>query len=566
MRQDAACTLASISAVLRHLQPFLAVGPHSGPVHQTRFGREDDFFVRLDALDDLHKIVVHESDLDRLQLRAAIAIRSEIRGAYYQLGFALFQTGDFVEAGRAFARELDFQPPDSHSLYYLARIRLLSSQPREAIAFFEKSLEAGEVLDVRRRLASGYLGQGQIDRAIPFLEESIRVRPEDGDLHYLLGRAYQQKGKVAAAQLEFDAARRWQGKARTEMQALTRLQQALVENSQADVLAVTRELENSRDPDVLLAAATTLGRAGLHQEAVSFLEKSIGLQPNLVEAHYNLARALIALHEMERAQQELRVSVELRPDFYEAEALLGTLLADSGQSENAIPHLRAAVQLRSDSPRLIMLLGLQYFEQRYYQDAIELLEKCVRLDPGNPEPLFLLIQAHYRNLEYEPALKLAQETLKMFPDNPMAHFHVGAQLNNFSRLPEAKAELEETLAKDPKLLEARVMLGDVLFKMGEPQDSLLQLRQALSDDPKLMDAYSGIGKALIQLKRYPETSVAMQQAIQIDDKVPSPHLYLSQAYRALGRTEDAKKEAEVFGRLNAERAKSRDKDVERKYR
>ena len=53
------------------------------------------------------------------ELRAAIAIHPDIRGAYYQLGFALFQLKNFKEAEKAFTKELDFQPPDAYSLYYL---------------------------------------------------------------------------------------------------------------------------------------------------------------------------------------------------------------------------------------------------------------------------------------------------------------------------------------------------------------------------------------------------------------------------------------------------------------
>jgi hypothetical protein len=56
-------------------------------------------------------------------LRAALAIQSEIRGANYQLGFALFELGDLKEAEKAFIKELGFQPPDNYSLYYLGRIQ-----------------------------------------------------------------------------------------------------------------------------------------------------------------------------------------------------------------------------------------------------------------------------------------------------------------------------------------------------------------------------------------------------------------------------------------------------------
>jgi tetratricopeptide (TPR) repeat protein len=110
-----------------------------------------------------------------------------------------------------------------------------------------------------------------------------------------------------------------------------------------------------------------------------------------------------------------------------------------------------------------------------------------------------------------------------------------------------------------------VALGDVLFRMGKPEESMVQFREALAGDPQLMNAHAGIGKALIQLKRYPEAAAAMEQAIGLDSKLAPLHLYLSQAYRALGRAEEAKKEAETFGQLNQERAKARDQEVDRKH-
>ena len=57
----------------------------------------------------------------------------------------------------------------------------------------------------------------------------------------------------------------------------------------------------------------------------------------------------------------------------------------------------------------------------------------------------------------------------------------------------------------------------------------------------------------------------MEKAIVVDPELASLRLYLSQAYRAEGRMEDAKREAAVFTRLNNKRAQRRDQDVERTY-
>lgn len=212
-----------------------------------------------------------------------------------------------------------------------------------------------------------------------------------------------------------------------------------------------------------------------------------------------------------------------------------------------------------------MMLGLQYFQLNYFADAIEVLKKAAVLEPANPDASYLLIQAFYRNNEYERALHVAEETAAHFPDRALSHYHLGAQLNNFSRLAEARQQLDLALAKDPGLVEAQTMQGDVLFKMGKADESLQYFRQALALDPKQMDAYAGMGKALIQLKRYPEAAETMEEAVKIDPKLASIHLYLSQAFRALGRPDDAKKEAAVFGVLNQERAAARDREGDRKY-
>ncbi len=71
---------------------------------------------------------------------------------------------------------------------------------------FEKSLTAGEVLDVRQRLGAAYLARGRIELAVRFLRLSIRVRPEDGALHYFFGRAYRAASReTLSGTVEFAA-------------------------------------------------------------------------------------------------------------------------------------------------------------------------------------------------------------------------------------------------------------------------------------------------------------------------------------------------------------------------
>ena len=133
------------------------------------------------------------------------------------------------------------------------------------------------------------------------------------------------------------------------------------------------------------------------------------------------------------------------------------------------------------------------------------------------------------------------------------------------RFEDAKGHLERAVAIDSGFAEAHRVLGEVALKLGDAEGSLSHFRRAITEDASSTEAYAGLGKALIQLRRYEETVTEMEQAIKRVPELASLHLYLSQAYRAAGRMEDAKRAAATFTELNQERALQRDRDVEREY-
>lgn len=504
-------------------------------------------------------------DLVVRELEQAIGIHSNIPGAYYQLGLAQWHLQNMEQAKGAFMRELEFQPPDAFSLYYLGRISLTEGNTEEAVRYFERVVAIGTILDVRSRLASGYLRTGRLSDAVDLLEESVRRWPEQGETHYLLGQAYQRQGRGADAKHEFELAQRWKNKLQDEIRGLVELRMLLQNKKLIEAEARAKELSQSGDPDVMLSAAIALGRNGLHSKALPILRKVIEIRPRRSEAYYNLALAHVSLERPADAVPKLEQAVELRPEFYEARALLGNLLAQAGKFEDAIPHLRMALTIRPDSVKLHALLGLQYLQGRYYDEAVKIFGQAVDLDPANADLRFLLVDAHHKNHDFEQALKEAQAALAKFPELSNSHYQVAWQLENMGRFDEARVRLEQAVAIDSGFAEAHRMLGDVVLRLGDAEGSLVHFRQALAQDPSSAESYAGLGKALIQLRRYEETISAMERAIKTSSELAPLHLYLSQAYRATGRMEDAKREAATFTKLNQERALRRDRDVEREY-
>ncbi len=499
------------------------------------------------------------------QLRRAIDIHPEIPGAYYQLGLAHWHLRDLDEARRAFLRELEFDPPDAYSLYYLGRIELSDGNTAEAVGCFERVLSVGTILDVRARLASGYLRMGRVAEAVELLEETVGKWPEKGETHYLLGQAYRRQGRDSEARHEFDLAERWKRKLQGEIEGLVGLRVLLQKGNLVGARARARDLAGSGDPDVMLAAATALGRSGLHGDAVPVLRQVLDLRPGSAEAHYNMALAHASLDRSTDAVPHLRQAVALRPEFYEPRMMLGNVLAQAGDCEGAIPHLRVAAAVRKDSAKLAAFLGLQYLQCRYYREAIGSFRRAVELDPANADLRFLLVDAHFRNHDFERALEEARAARDRFPDIANSHYQIAWQLENMGRFEESRAHLERAVSIDSGLADAHRMLGAVALRLGEAEASVGHFRRALALDPGLPQASAGLGQALIRLRKYDEAVAEMEAAIKVLPGQGPLHLYLSQAYRATGRIDDARREAATATRLNRERARERDRDVEREY-
>jgi tetratricopeptide (TPR) repeat protein len=497
-------------------------------------------------------------------LEHALALTRNIKGAYYQLGYAYWKLHRYADAGKAFERELKFDPPDPYSLYYLGRIAAAQGRHREAIRHFQKAAAISPILEVHQRLGSAYLQVGDLARAINNYERAVKLHPARGDAHYQLARAYQRAGREADARRELETTRDLKGGHQEQIRDLMQCERLLNQNEHAEALALARKLAEVRDPDLLISVGSLIGRYGHHRKAFEYLEQAAWLAPSF-EAHFNLAVTLVALKDLLPATAALREAVRLKPESYEARSLLGTLLAQQGRDEESIAHLRKAVEMRADNPRLLALLGLKYTEGRYYSDAIAVLREAIRLQPANPELRFLLIQAHYMNQDSELALEEARTTANDFPALAKSHLVFALQLQNMGRYEEARPPLERALAVDPNLGEAYGALGDVLLRQGEVEQGLAYLRTATERRPDLVEPHIGVGKALIQLKRYDEAIGAMQNAIRLHADQAQPHLYLSQAYRALGRLADSKRASETFSALNRQRMERRDREGARRY-
>ena len=317
-----------------------------------------------------YTIDMRGGDPDRIvaEYQAAAAIRPHFPPVFHRLGEAYARQGRLVEARAAYERAQYLDPQQAVSHRDLAQILLATGEVEAAIDHFEKaaSLALADDYTVYAGLAQAYRQRGEPGRAeeaaakaqstrntltlpdplrrevdsiavnaqvaydrallrvragdhagaIPDLEIVAEVRPEDPDVHYLLGRAYYNVGRIEPTE--------------------THLRKAIALSPQP------------------AAAHASLGEAyigaGRVDEGLSHLRRAVELVPDEAWLHARLASGLAHAGDLREAVAQYEQALALDPELAQAHLGLGQTKERLGLVEEAVEHYRAALRFDPDSP------------------------------------------------------------------------------------------------------------------------------------------------------------------------------------------------------------------------
>jgi tetratricopeptide (TPR) repeat protein len=290
----------------------------------------------------------------------------------------------------------------------------------------------------------------------------------------------------------------------------------------------------------------------------------------------------IAIAEQGDENRALALTQDLlaqHPNFEPALKFQGALLEDLGNGPGAIASFQAALKLAPADPELLFKVGLYQLQTSHNAEAINLLARALKYTPRDRDTLYYLAQAYHLNGDSDLALKTIQQCLKVDPNNASVWQKYGELLCSSGDCQAATEWLLKAQQSDPTLdridfdlgvasfrsmdldqalqystqaaqrkpndLTVQALLAAVYVKLGKWQDakpifqSILQVKR--DDVPSLL----GLGQCELELKNYQQAADLLEQLVRQDPTQILAHFYLSRAYAGLGRTSDAKYEAEL---------------------
>ena len=354
--------------------------------------------------------------------------------------------------------------------------------------------------------------------------------------------------------------------------------------------------QTQADPKAELATHMQKAQSYIQQKrpdlAIPELEAAAQLDPDNFEIQGNLGVLLFFSGKQAEAIPHLRVAVERQTGLAKIQGILGIAELHTQDFADGRKDLEAAFPL-IDDPRFKVQAGLElvsaYTSTSELARAAEVLEQLKKVAPDNPEVLYASYRT-YADLSSEAmiALSLAEpdsaqmhqllaheeikegntngaiaqyrKALAINPHLPGAHLEL-AELLNSAQDPaikkQAEVEFRSALQDDPRDEKALCELAEIAVTKGDENGALQDYSTALKLQPGDAGAKLGLAKALLEMNKPDEALPLLESSVQLEPTNATAHYRLATLYKKLGRTEDARREVELYEKYKEMKEKLR---------
>jgi tetratricopeptide (TPR) repeat protein len=304
--------------------------------------------------------------------------------------------GDLARAETELQSVLRNDSDDYRALELLGMVRAQQQRNREAEQLFERVVTSKpEFVSAHVNLGLLYAQAGELEKAVPQLQEALRLDPSRTDVAAALANLWREQASSALNSNNPEKA----------LSVLLQARKVAPDNPDVQFELGMVALRMSLLPDAVTAFQTTLklrpddamavyglGRAYMEfakfEDARQQFAHYIELRPNDASGHYGLGMSLAALEQLQAARSEFEKSIALAPLQTESYFRLGLLELESKDLDSAAKNLRRVLDRDPKHAGALAAMGRLEFQQKNYSGAVELLQQAVASNAG-------LREAHY---------------------------------------------------------------------------------------------------------------------------------------------------------------------------
>ncbi|MBB5342439.1 tetratricopeptide repeat protein [Tunturibacter empetritectus] len=291
---------------------------------------------------------------------------------------------------------------------------------------------------------------------------------------------------------------------------------------------------------------------GLAVDALKQLDTLAAEKPVQAGVYRVRGLALYSLNDFTDADVALASALKQDPHDEESTQLRGLTLFRMGRPADAIPLLESTsswTALTKIDPNYV--LALCYVDTNQFDKARAAFATQYGFAADSAAAYLLAARMLLRRDGLPVAQQFAAKALELDPQLPLAHLLLGEVALAGEHLDTAIAEFEKERSRNPLDGSIYDRLGDAYSRSGDYTKAQQSLQRALLLEPNSTGPYILLGKVLLKRQDAASALMYLERAEKMDSNNYITHSLLGQAYRSLGRTDDASRETEISHKIQS---------------
>jgi len=373
----------------------------------------------------------------------------------------------------------------------------------------------------------------EFDRAADYLQQAVQIMPDSEDGYRELAAAYLELDARERGRGNLDQAREWLEKAESAAKTLLQRQPKMKESFELLVRLAKHKAQ------IFAEAGKTDNVRDMYDEALTYCEKVLGIDPNDISTHLERIRILMGLRRTKEAERRCHDVLKINPKLHEPKLVIARIRRAEGDNEGAIKVLTEILKEKKTQIEALLRRAEIYLDQQRYEEALADANEAIRLTNKNPYANFIRGCVYMQLKKLDAAIQELQFAASGMPKHLASHFWLARCLLMKDRLRDAIEELNTVVKIDPRFTTARLVLASAHLQNGYPDGAITTLADALHFDSRNVEVHRLLGIAYLHKGEYERAEREFAKMLEIDPDAARAHQVLAGIKLAKGKVDEA---------------------------
>ena len=214
--------------------------------------------------------------------------------------------------------------------------------------------------------------------------------------------------------------------------------------------------------------------------------------------------------------------------------------SQTGGAEEAKTVLKEITRQAPDFLPAWQLTAQIAFNEKKYDESLALLENVVTRDPDNVDARILQAENWMVKGEVQKAVDGLERLDKTYPNSPILKYKLARAYLQYNNRAQAAAALNQAIAANPNYLEPYLLLGELNLRNGDPQLVVPAMLELLTKQPGLVKAQLLLADAYRALGRLDDAAAVFREQIKASPQAALPQLFLGIILRQQKKIDEAR--------------------------